>query len=184
MRKLVIASFMAALLVVSAHLAAQDAPGASAPAKELEWLQRLTGEWETELEVFAGPGQPPLKVKATETTRQIGQLWTLTEGETKQPAMPYARALVLGYDAAKKKYVGTWVDSNSTHIGRYEGEIDAAGKTLTLVGEMPHPFDGRLAKVREVIEIKSPDQKVVTTALQGDDGNWLTLVTVDARRKK
>jgi len=185
MRKIAIASFVAAVLVLPAVLAAEGGPGASGPAKEHEWLQSLAGQWESDIEVSTGPGQPLLKVKGTETTRPIGKLWILSEGETKQAAMSFARALTLGYDTARKKYIGTWVDSNSTHIGRYEGEMDAAGKTLTLVGEIPHPYDNvRMVKVREVIELKSPDQKVVTTSLQGDDGNWLTLVTVNAQRKK
>lgn len=184
MRKIAIAGFLAAVLAVSA-VAAQNVPGAAGPAKEHEWLQSLAGQWEADLEVVAAPGQPPMKLKATETTRRIGQLWILTEAETKQAAMHFARGLILGYDTAKKKYVGTWVDSNSTHIGRYEGTMDAAGKTLTLEGEIPHPYDNvRMVKVREVIELKSPDQKVVTTSLQGDDGNWFTLVTVNAQRKK
>lgn len=177
MRKIAIASFVA--LLTAAALAAQG------PASEHEWLQRLAGEWEADLELMTAPGQPPLKVKATETTRRIGQLWTLTVAETQPPGMPFARSLTLGYDTARKKYVGTWVDSNSTHIGRYEGTMDAAGKTLTLIGETPHPYDNvRMVQVREVIEIKSPDEKFVTTSLQGDDGKWLTLVTVNARRKK
>ena len=182
MRKIAIAGFVAALLALPATLIAQGPPG---PAKEHEWLQRLAGDWETELEVMTAPGQPPLKVKATETIRRIGQLWVLSEADTKPPAMPFARALAVGYDTAKKKYVGTWVDSNSTHIGRYEGTTDAAGNTLTLEGEIPHPYDAvRMVKVREVIELKGPDEKVVTTSLQGDDGNWFPLVTAKAQRKK
>jgi hypothetical protein len=73
----------------------------------------------------------------------------------------------------------------AAHIGKYEGSTDAAGRALTLEGEMPSPFDpARSVRVREVIELKSRDQKVVTTSLQGEDGNWFTLVTVNARRKK
>ena len=182
MRKIVIAGFVAVVLVLPAVLGAQ---GPAGPAKEHEWLQRFEGEWETELEVMTAPGQPPLKVKATETIRRIGQFWILSEADTKPPAMPFARALAIGYDTAKKKYVGTWVDSNSTNIGRYEGTTDAAGSTLTLEGETPHPYDAvRMVKVREIIELKSQDEKVVTTSLQGDDGSWFTLVTAKARRKK
>src|SRR5262245_44682835 len=132
MRKIAIAGFVA--LALSAALAAQE------PTREHEWLHRLAGQWEADLEVVAAPGQPPLQVKATETTRRIGKLWIVTEGEAKRAAMPFARSLTLGYDPAGKKYVGTWVDSTSTYIGRYEGTMDEAGKKLTLEGEMPHPY--------------------------------------------
>ena len=185
MRKIAIASFMAAVLAMSAALVAQDAPGIPAPTKEHEWLHQLAGPWEADLEVWAGPGKPPLKLKSTENIRRIGGFWILSEGEVTPPGMPFARALTLGYDPQKKKYAGTWVDSNSTHIGKYEGSMDAAGRTLTLEGEMPSPFDpARSVPVREVIELKSPDQKVATTSMQGEDGNWITLVTINARRKK
>lgn len=179
MRKIVIAGFIAAL-ALSAALTAQDAP-----TKEHQWLSQLAGQWEADLEVFAGPGKPPLKLKSTESTRQIGGFWTVTEAEAVAPGAPFARALVLGWDPRTKKYVGTWVDSTSTHIGKYEGSVDAAGKTLTLEGQTPSPFDpSKLVPVREVIELKSQDQKVITTSLQGEDGKWLTIVTVNARRKK
>lgn len=182
MRKIAIAAFMAAVLVGAATLGAQGPP---APTKEHEWLHQLAGRWEADLEVWADPGKPPLKVKSTDDTRRIGGYWILSEGEVIPPGMPYARALTLGYDPQKKKYVGTSVDSNSTTIGKYEGTVDAAGKTLTLEGEMPSPFDPtRSVRVREVIELKSPDQKVTTTSLDVGGGNWVTLVRIDARRKK
>ena len=185
MRKIAIAGFMAAVLAMSSALAAQDAPGMPAPTKEHEWLHQLAGQWEADLEVSAGPGKPPLKLKSTENTRRIGGFWILSESEVTPPGMPFARALTLGYDPQKKKYVGTWVDSTSTHIGKSEGSMDAAGMTLTLEGEMPSPFDpSKSVRVREVIELKSRDLKVITTSLQGEDGNWFTLVTVNARRKK
>lgn len=43
MRKIAIASFMAAVLAMSAALVAQDAPGIPAPTKEHEWLHQLAG---------------------------------------------------------------------------------------------------------------------------------------------
>lgn len=182
MRKIVIAGFMAAVLAMAATLAAQ--PGIPA-TKEHEWLHQLAGQWEADVEVSAEPGKPPLKLKSTEDTRRIGGFWILSASEVPPPGMPFARALTLGWDPQKKKYVGTWVDSFSTYIGRYEGSMDAAGRTLTLEGEMPSPFDpAKSVRVREVIELKSQDQKVVTTSVQGEDGSWFTLVRVDARRRK
>jgi hypothetical protein len=185
MRKIAIATVLAVALALPAILAAQSAPGGPTSTKEHQWLHQLAGQWEADLEVFAGPGKPPLKLKSTDNTRQIGGLWILSEGEVTPPGMPYTRALILGYDPQKKKYVATSVDSVSTHIGTYEGTLDAAGKTLTLEGQIPSPFDpSKSATVRETIEARSPDQKVVTTSVQGEDGKWFTLVTVNARRKK
>lgn len=185
MRRVVLASFVAVLLPWSSALGAQEAPAPPPRPEGYEWLRGLVGQWEAEVEVVSQPGQPPLKVTSTESIRPIGGRWILSEGETTSAAMPFARALILGYDAAKEKYVGTWVDTNSTHIGVYEGTLDAAGAVLTLEGELPHPHDGvRKVKVREAIALKGPGHKVVTTALQGDDGAWFTLVTVEARRKE
>lgn len=179
MRKTAIAGFMAALLVLPTVLAAQ------APTKEHEWLHQLAGQWDADLEIFAEPGKPPMKLKSTEDTRRIGGYWILSEGEVTGSPMPFKRALTLGYDPQKKKYVATWMDSNSPNLGIYEGSLDEAGKTLTLEGDMPSPFaPGATVRMRQVIEIKSPDRKVLTTSVQGPDGNWLTLVTLDARRKK
>lgn len=182
MKRIAIASLLAVLTVATAF-AAPDAAGAV--AKEGEWLQQLVGQWEADLAVWPEPGKPPLQFKSTETARRIGASWVLADSAVVAPGMQFARALTLGYDPQAKKYVGSWVDSNSMHIGTYEGTMDAAGKTLTLEGEMPSPFAaGKLVRVREVIELKDRDQKVVTTSLQGEDGRWQTLVTVNARRKK
>ena len=174
-------SLLAAALFLPAALVSQG----MAPTKEHEWLHQLAGQWEADLEVMTEPGKPPMKLKSTENTRRIGGFWIVSESEVTASAMPFARALTLGYDPQKKKYIGTGVDSNSMNIAHYEGSVDAAGKTLTMEGEMPSPFEaGKSVRVREVIELKSPDQKTVTTSVQGPDGSWFPLVTVNARRKK
>jgi hypothetical protein len=60
------------------------------------------------------------------------------------------------YDAAKKKYVGVWIDSMSTAPMVMEGTFDAAKKTLTMVGDGPGP-DGKPTKHRTVSEWKDED---------------------------
>lgn len=174
-----------AILAVLAGAAAAAAQGPPPPTQEHQWLHQLAGQWEADLEVWSTPGQPPLKLKSTENARRLGGYWIVSEAEVAAPGPPYARAATLGYDPQKKKYVATAVDSNSMQIGRYEGTVDAAGKTLTLEGETPSPFDPtQSVRVREVIEVKGPDQKVSTTSLDTGGGNWVTLVRIDSRRKK
>ena len=180
MRRIVVAGLMAALLGAAAVCSAQ-VPGVE---KEHQWLQQLVGEWEAEVEVTIAPGQPPLKSRGTESVRTIGGLWVVAEGKNDFMGTPMASVMTLGYDPEKKKYVGTWVDSFTSYLWKYEGTVDAAGKVLTLEAEGPNPTaPGKLVRFREVIEVKSKDHKVFSSSQQTADGKWNTFVTVNYRRK-
>jgi hypothetical protein len=164
---------------------AQEAPKLPAPQKEHEWLKLLVGEWESESECIAEPGKPPVKAKGTESARSLGGFWVLGEGKSEMGGMKFSNVLTIGYDPEKKKYVGTWVDSLTSVLWKYEGTVDATGKILTLETEGPCPMaPGKISKFKEVIEFKTPDHKVFTSSMQGDDGKWVTFVTVNSKRKK
>ena len=63
--------------------------------------------------------------------------------------------------------------------------VDDAGKTLTLETEGPCPLKpGQRCKFKEVIEVKDKDHKVFTSSMQGDDGKYTTMLTINYRRKK
>ena len=81
-----------------------------APQKEHEWLKQLEGEWESEDEVVIEPGKPPVKSKGTESARSAA---SGSSAEKKGECMgtPFTGIMTMGYDAEKKKYVGTWVCS-------------------------------------------------------------------------
>ena len=131
------------------------------------------------------PGKPAIKAKGTETSRLIGGFWVVGEGKGEMMNMPFTSVLTLGYDPDKKKYVGTWVDSMSSYLWKYEGTVDATGKILTLETEGPCPMaPGKLSKFREVTEFKSKDHRVFTSSILADDGKWTTMVTVNSHRKK
>jgi hypothetical protein len=60
-----------------------------------------------------------------------------------------------------------------------------AGKKLTLETEGPSPLDpDKTAKFQETLELKDKDHKVFTSFMQGDDGKWTKIVTMEYRRKK
>ena len=155
------------------------------PQKEHEWLQKLVGEWTYESECSMEPGKPPEKFAGSETVRSLGGLWILCEGSGEMPGGGLATTLMtLGYDPKKKQYVGTWVGSMMTHLWIYEGSLDAEEKVLTLSSEGPNCMaEGKMAKFRDVIEVKSPDHRVLTPHMLGDDGEWRPLMTVNYRRK-
>lgn len=155
------------------------------PQKEHQWLQRLVGEWTSEAE-SAEPGQPPTIHRGTETVRSIGDIWFLAEGKADMPGGGQGTMLMtLGYDPQKNRFVGTWLGSMMTHLWIYDGELDEAGRVLTLSAEGPSMAgDGSMAQYRDVIEFKTDDHRVLTSHLLGDDGNWQQFMTAHYYRKK
>jgi Protein of unknown function (DUF1579) len=81
------------------------------PVKEHEVLQKFVDEWESEGEAFKAPGQPPTKFKGVESSRLIGGFWFVAQIKSTAPDFPYEQILTIGDDPAKKKYVGTVVDT-------------------------------------------------------------------------
>jgi len=157
------------------------------PAKEHHWLQQLTGEWDTEVEAVVEPGQLPKQSKGTESIRPVGGYWVLSEIQGTCPIKntPFTSFLTLGYDQDQAEFVGTWVDSMSSYLWKYEGTLDPARNALTLETEGPCPMaPEKHSRFREVIELKDKDHKVLTMSIQGADGGWVTMVTCNSRRRQ
>jgi hypothetical protein len=156
------------------------------PQKEHQWLQRLVGEWIYDGECAMGPGQPLSKFTGIESVRSLGGVWVVGEGQGEMPGGGAATTLMtLGYDSQRKRYVGTWIGSMMTYLWAYDGEMDAAGKVLTLHAEGPHMgVEGKMAKYKDVIEFKSDDHRLLTSHMLGDDGKWNQFMTSNYRRKQ
>ena len=91
--------------------------------------------------------------------------------------------MTLGYDPAKKKFVGTFIGSMMTNLWVYEGELDASGKVLTLDAEGPSFADPtKTAKYKDTLEIVSPDHRTLSSQFQAEDGTWHHFMTAQYRR--
>ncbi len=159
---------------------------AAEPQKEHQWLQRFVGEWEFESEASMGPGQPPIKSKGTESVRSLAGVWVLGEGRGEMPGgEPMTTVITLGYDPARKRFVGTFLASCMTHLWLYDGGLDAAAKVLTLDTEGPSfTAEGKMAKFKDAFEVLSDDHRVLTASVLGDDGQWHQFMTAHYRRVK
>ena len=68
---------------------------------------------------------------------------------------------------------GTFVGGMMTFLWVYEGELDATGKVLTLNVEGPSfAGDGTMAKYQDIIEIKGPNERTLSSQVLGPDGKW------------
>lgn len=79
------------------------------PCPEHGFLQKLVGTWDVTSEMS---GETPW----VETVRSLHGIWFIAEGTGDMPkgdggegGGPATTMLTLGFDAAKRKYVGTWL---------------------------------------------------------------------------
>lgn len=154
------------------------------PQKEHRWLHQLVGDWTYESECVCAPGETPAKMHGSEHVRLLGELWVLCEGQGEMPGQgSFESLMTIGYDP-RKGYVGSWIGSMMGHLWRYDGEMDASGKVLTLSAEGPSMSGGdKLARYRDVIEVISPDHRTMTSHMQDDDGQWQRFMVAHYRRR-
>ena len=154
--------------------------------REHAWLQKMVGEWKGEGEANMGPDQPAMKWSVEESVRGIGDVWVLGESRGTMPdGSPSTMIITLGFDPERKRFTGTFIGSMMTHLWIYDGELDAAGKVLTLNAEGPSMTgDGSLARYQDIVEIISDDQRKLSSQMQMPDGSWNKFMTSTYLRKR
>ena len=154
------------------------------PQENHRWLQKLVGEWRYEIDMPAGPDEPATKHEGSESVRPLGELWVIGEGSGEMPdGSPATTVITLGYDPGRGRFVGTWIGSMMTWMWVYDGELDDAGKVLTLESEGPDMSGGGgTARYRDVIEWVSDDHRLLRSQVLQDDGQWHEFMQADYRR--
>lgn len=153
------------------------------PSPEHQWLQRLTGDWTYEGEANMGPDAPAAQFRGTERVRSLGDLWVVSEGEGGMPGGDTSQSLMtLGYDPKKQRFVGTFVSAMMAWMWVYDGTLE--GNRLTLATEGPSMSDdGSTGRYRDIIELRSDTERVMTSEAQTPDGSWTHVMTMTARRR-
>ena len=125
-------------------------------------LADLDGTWDYVVKFSPGPGAPEQQSKGTAVRKSMmgGRYFIMdVTGKMKMPGsdgkmkdIEFKGHGMEGYDNAKKKFVGTWMDNMSTGMMMSEGDYDPASKTFTYTGEM-EMLPGMKQKVREVLKL-------------------------------
>jgi hypothetical protein len=154
------------------------------PHEQHAWLRRLVGDWVYETAAPAEPGKPAETLTGRETVRFLGDIWFVAEGEGEMPDGKVGRMLMtIGYDPERQRFVGTWVGSMMHHMWVYEGQLDQAGKVLTLESVGPDfEAPGNTRQYRDSIEIEDEDHRLLVGRMLGDDGEWHEVMRARYRR--
>jgi hypothetical protein len=174
------------LLVVAAS--AQEPPPGMPPlpkaGPEHAVLKQDEGVWDASVEMFMGPGAPPMVSKGVETnTLGQGGLFLITDFKGDMMGTPFHGHGVSSWDSTKKKYTGTWTDSMSTGISLVESTYDAAAKKMTGTMEGPD-MTGKVNKMKETVEWKDADTRVFTMFAPTPDGKEVPAMRITYKRRK
>lgn len=145
-----------------------------AAQEEHKWLMRLLGNWKFESECNMGPDQPPVNTSAVESVHSLGELWTVCQISGTMPDGHSVESIMtLGYDPARKRFVGSFVSSCMANIWVYDGKLNAERTVLTLDAEGPDFSDpAKLAKYQDIIEFQDDNHRTLRSRFLTPDGQW------------
>lgn len=150
-------------------------PGMPQPSPEHAYLKKMVGAWDCTMKMG------PQENKATARYRMIGDFWLVGNFNGDIMGMKFEGHEMMGWDAKKKKYVGSWIDSMSPNSMTMESELDSSKKTMTAVGEGVN-MEGKMAKFKTVSEWKSDDE-MHFTMYEEKDGKMTESFTIDYKRR-
>ncbi len=147
---------LAALLIgfLGTKVAWAQEPGFPGPTVEHAVLKKDVGTWTADATIFM-PGMPEETAPGEEVVTMVGEFWSVGNYSMEFIGTKFNGQGTTGYDAEKKKYIGSWVDSMSPYAMHMEGTWDEATRTMTMfsVGKDP----AGVAKKGKLVTVHSED---------------------------
>jgi len=151
------------------------------PGPEHEVFKKDVGTWDATIAVSAGPGMPPMVSEGVTTSRlACGGLWLITEFTNRTTG--FEGHGVYGFDPARRKYVGTWVDPMRTFMAVGEGTWDAATRTMTMWTEATGA-QGKPMRWRETTATLDPDTQVWRSFMPAPGGGEVEVMSATYKRR-
>ncbi len=151
------------------------------PGEMHKWIAKSAGTWDATVKMMM-PGQPEQESKATVTTHMIFDgRYAHSKFNGEFMGMPFEGLSTLGYNKAAGRFESVWIDSMSTMTMFATGKLDAAGKVLTLTGEMMDPATKKVIKQKMVTTWKSDDQ-YVDEMYHEQDGKEVKVMEITYKR--
>ena len=149
-----------------------------APTAEHNRLLETVGEWTGVLEMDMGQG--PMKMDCTETITAVGQFWVTSDFHCDFMGGEFHGASNLGYDPESATYMGTWIDSSTSHLTIQKGHFDEAKNAIILEYEGPDAMTGKMVPMR--IENVGTKDAYTMTFFQTVDGKTTQTMTISMKR--
>jgi len=146
---------------------------------ELKLFDKDIGTWDGEIEVRPQPGAEVQRSTGVMVNRLVAGRWLVCD--FKNATTGFEGHGVYGWDAAKQRYVGTWVDPMRTSLVIAEGTLDAPARTMTYHYELA--FGGKSFRLRDVTTFVDDDRQVFRSIIELAPGQDHEVMTATYRRR-
>lgn len=148
-------------------------------------LEPFVGTFKAEVKMWMGPGDPMVTTGTMVNSMDLGGRYLRQEyqgDESEGPFPNFAGRGFWGYNTVANKYEGFWIDSASTFMQTEAGDVDAAGRVWTMVGEFLNPQTKQPMKKRSVISVQDRDHHSLEMYFAGPDGNEVKSMEIQYQR--
>jgi hypothetical protein len=167
--------------LTASFLISQEAPK---PTPHHEAMKAAVGTWDAVVKMQVGPGKPPMESKGVEVNRLLmGGLWMQSSFSSDMGGVPFEGSGLFGYDPAKGRHVGTWVDSMVMSQAFPQGTCKDHCREVTMTF-MGVGMDGKPCAYKEVSTQVDADHRTMTMYVKGKDGKYALEMEIAYTRRK
>ncbi|HKI78873.1 MAG TPA: DUF1579 domain-containing protein [Ignavibacteriaceae bacterium] len=130
------------------------------------WAHKMmashTGEWKTVSTMWMDPAAPPIIMEGVAKSEMIlGGRYLKSTHSGVMMGMPFEGMSLEGYDNAKKEFTSIWIDNLGTGTSVSTGTYDKKTNTITYIGNVYDPMQGKDVKIREIIKLVDKDKYTI-----------------------
>lgn len=159
-----------------------EAKKAEAPAEMMEdkpgemhkWLEQQAGEWQASSVEFGPDGKPGKPEKGTMKSKmEFGGRFLHRDFNGRSSGQFFHGEGFVGYSNNNHRFEMSWVDTNMTSMLFLTGQLDAAKKSLTVVGDFPIPGPKSQFKIVSTIVTKDSMKEEMFMIMGGKETKML-----------
>lgn len=160
---------------------------AGTPGENQARLAKDVGEWEGKTTMWMFPGAEPVTSQcSSKVTAIYDGRYVKTEFTGEMPGMgPFSGMGIQGFNNVTGKFVGIWIDTNSTGIMNGTGDLSEDGKSINWVFTNYCPITKKLGSMQQVDSNVEANTK--TLVMHGADpktGQEFKMIEIELKRKQ
>ncbi len=147
-------------------------------------MGKYIGDFEMEITMSRGEGQPPIVIAIPSTHQMIlGDRFLELKQKGDMMGMAYEAVMTLGFNTIDKKMAMTTITNMGTGTLALYGQWDEANKKATLYGSLTNPVSKQNIKVKQIIDFVDTDTLVIESYdTEGDQIEKKTVVYTFRRK--